>query len=390
MSERNTIRNCRLVTAEAVRAGHPDKFCDQLADRLLDEHLRGDPDTRAAIEVMAADGKVLVAGEVTSKASVDVERMLKQLCAEVGYTMDELSTDGSLSLEVRLNSQSPDIAQAVGEGDKLSAGDQGIMAGYAADETPERMPLPVVLAQKLCRGLDESRIPWLKPDGKAQVTVLYQDDAPVAVSAIVVSVQHDADVSVETIRKTVKEEVIRKVIPEKYLRPGTRLLINPSGRFVLGGPAADTGLTGRKLAVDAYGPVAHIGGGSFSGKDSTKVDRTGAYAARWVAKSIVDAGLAKRCEVQLAYAIGRELPVSVEVATFGTGIVPDEVLCRAVRRTFDLRPATLIRELKLRCPMYAPLAVYGHFGRADINPPWEETGANETALLLAVLMNLKE
>ena len=390
MSEKNTNRNCRFVTAEAVRAGHPDKFCDQLADRLLDDHLKGDPDTRAAIEVMAAGSKILVAGEVTSKASVDVERVLKQLCAEVGYTMDELSTDGSLSLEVRLNSQSPDIAQAVGEGDKLGAGDQGIMVGYATDETPERMPLPVVLAQKLCRRLDESRIPWLKPDGKAQVTVLYQDDVPVAVSAIVVSVQHDADVSVETIRKTVKEEVIRKVIPEKYLRPGTRLLINPSGRFVLGGPAADTGLTGRKLAVDAYGPVAHIGGGSFSGKDSTKVDRTGAYAARWVAKSIVDAGLAKRCEVQLAYAIGRELPVSVEVATFGTGIVPDEVLCRAVRRTFDLRPAALIRELKLCCPMYAPLAVYGHFGRADINPPWEETGANETALLLAVLMNLKE
>ena len=390
MSERNTIRNCRFVTAEAVRAGHPDKFCDQLADRLLDEHLKGDPDTRAAIEVMAAGGKILVAGEVTSKASVDVERVLKQLCAEVGYTMDELSTDGSLSLEVRLNSQSPDIAQAVGEGDKLGAGDQGIMVGYATDETPERMPLPVLLAQELCRRLDESRLPRLKPDGKAQVTVLYQDDVPVAVSAVVVSVQHDADVSVETIRKTVKEEVIRKVIPEKYLRPGTRLLINPSGRFVLGGPAADTGLTGRKLAVDAYGPVAHIGGGSFSGKDSTKVDRTGAYAARWVAKSIVDAGLAKRCEVQLAYAIGRELPVSVEVATFGTGIVPDEVLCRAVRRTFDLRPAALIRELKLRCPMYAPLAVYGHFGRADINPPWEETGANETALLLAVLMNLKE
>ena len=389
MSEKNTNRNCRFVTAEAVRAGHPDKFCDQLADRLLDEHLRGDPDTRAAIEVMAAGGKILVAGEVTSKASVDVERVLKQLCAEVDYTMDELSTDGSLSLEVRLNSQSPDIAQAVGEGDKLGAGDQGIMVGYATDETPERMPLPVLLAQKLCRRLDESCLPWLKPDGKAQVTVLYQDDVPVAVTAIVVSVQHEKDAEIETIRREIKE-ITRKVIPEKYLRPGTRLLINPSGRFVLGGPAADTGLTGRKLAVDAYGPVAHIGGGSFSGKDSTKVDRTGAYAARWVAKSIVDAGLAKRCEVQLAYAIGRELPVSVEVATFGTGIVPDEVLCRAVRRTFDLRPAALIRELKLCCPMYAPLAVYGHFGRADINPPWEETGANETALLLAVLMNLKE
>ena len=389
MSEKNANRNCRLVTAEAVRAGHPDKFCDQLADRLLDEHLKGDPNTRAAIEVMAADGKILVAGEVTTEANVDVERVLKQLCAEVGYTMDELSTDGSLSLEVRLNSQSPDIAQAVGEGDRLGAGDQGIMAGYATDETPERMPLPVVLAQKLCRGLDESRIPWLKPDGKAQVTVLYQDDAPVAVSAIVVSVQHEKSVEIETIRREIKE-VIRKVIPKKYLRPGTRLLINPSGRFVLGGPAADTGLTGRKLAVDAYGPVAHIGGGSFSGKDSTKVDRTGAYAARWVAKSIVDAGLAKRCEVQLAYAIGRATSVSVDVETFGTGLVPDEVLCRAVRRTFDLRPAALIRELKLRCPMYAPLAAYGHFGRADINPPWEETGANETALLLAVLMNLKE
>ena len=389
MSEKNTSRNHRFVTAEAVRAGHPDKFCDQLADRLLDECLRADLNTRAAIEVMAADGKVLVAGEITTEASVDVERTLKQLCAEVGYTMDELSTDGSLSLEGRLNQQSPDIAQAVGEGDKLGAGDQGIMVGYATDETPERMPLPVVLAHKLCRRLDEIRIPWLKPDGKAQVTVLYQDDAPVAVSAVVVSVQHEKDAEIETIRRGIKE-VIRKVIPEKHLRPGTRLLINPSGRFVLGGPAADTGLTGRKLAVDAYGPVAHIGGGSFSGKDSTKVDRTGAYAARWVAKSIVDAGLAKRCEVQLAYAIGRELPVSVEVATFGTGIVPDEVLCRAVRRTFDLRPAALIRELKLRCPMYAPLAVYGHFGRADINPPWEETGANETALLLAVLMNLKE
>ena len=389
MSEKNTNRNHRFVTAEAVRAGHPDKFCDQLADRLLDECLRADPNTRAAIEVMAADGKVLVAGEITTEASVDVERTLKQLCTEVGYTMDELSTDGSLSLEVRLNSQSPDIAQAVGEGDKLGAGDQGIMVGYATDETPERMTLPVLLAQKLCRRLDESRIPWLKPDGKAQVTVLYQDDTPVAVTAIVVSVQHEKSVGIETIRREIKE-IIRKVIPEKYLRPGTRLLINPSGRFVLGGPAADTGLTGRKLAVDAYGPVAHIGGGSFSGKDATKVDRTGAYAARWVAKSLVDAGLAKRCEVQIAYAIGRELPVSVNVETFGTGLVPDDVLCRAVRRTFDLRPAALIRELKLRCPMYAPLAVYGHFGRADINPPWEETGANETALLLAVLMNLKE
>lgn len=241
--DRSTSTKPRLVTAEAVRAGHPDKFCDQFADMLLDEHLKGDPGTRAAIEVMATDAKILVAGEVTSKASVDVEPVLKQLCAKVGYTMEELSTDGELALEVRLNRQSPDIAQAVVDGEDLGAGDQGIMVGYATDETPERMPLPVVLAQGICRGLDESRIPWLKPDGKAQVTVVYQDDVPVAVSTVVVSVQHDEDVPVETIRREVKE-LIRKVIPEKYLRPGTRLLINPSGRFVLGGPAADTGLTG--------------------------------------------------------------------------------------------------------------------------------------------------
>ena len=390
MSEKNMSEGRRFATAEAVRAGHPDKFCDQLADMLLDEYLRGDPNTRAAIEVMAADGKILVAGEVTSKASVDAEPVLRRLCAEVGYTMEELSTDDSLSLEVRLNQQSPDIAQAVGAGDKLGAGDQGIMVGYATDETPERMPLPVVLAQGICRRLDESRLPWLKPDGKAQVTVLYQDDVPVAVSTVVVSVQHDTDVPVETIRKAVEEGVIRKVIPGKYLRPGIRLLINPSGRFVLGGPAADTGLTGRKLAVDAYGPAARIGGGALSGKDPTKADRTGAYAARWAAKSLVNAGLAKRCEVQIAYAIGRAVPVSVDVDTFGTGIVPDSVLCKAVRRTFDLTPAALIRELKLRCSMYTPLAVYGHFGRMDVNPPWEETEANETALMLAALMDMKK
>ena len=365
----NSTRKTRLVTAEAVRAGHPDKFCDQLADRLLDEYLKGDPNTRAAIEVMATDRKLLVVGEVTSEASVDVERVLKELCAEVGYTMAELSTDGSLTLEVRLNSQSPDIAQAVGEGDKLGAGDQGIMVGYATDETPERMPLPVVLAQKICRRLDESDIPWLKPDGKAQVTVVYQDDEPVAVSAVVVSVQHNENVEIETIRKTVREEIIRRVIPEKYLRPGTRMLIDPSGRFVLGGPAADTGLTGRKLAVDAYGPVAHIGGGALSGKDATKVDRTGAYAARWVAKSIVNAGLAKRCEVQIAYAIGRSEPVSIMVDSFGTGVISDSRIEAAVKADFDLTPTGIIRELRLNRSIYSKLACYGHFGRAELELP---------------------
>ena len=377
MSEKNTNRNHRFVTAEAVRAGHPDKFCDQLADRLLDECLAVDPNTRAAIEVMAADGKVLVAGEITTEASVDVERTLKQLCAEVGYTMDELSTDGSLSLEGRLNQQSPDIAQAVGEGDKLGAGDQGIMVGYATDETPERLPLPVLLAQKLCRRLDESRIPWLKPDGKAQVTVLYQDDVPVAVTAIVVSVQHDADASVETIRKTVKEEVICKVIPEKYLRPGTRLLINPSGRFVLGGPAADTGLTGRKLAVDAYGPVAHIGGGSFSGKDATKVDRTGAYMARYLAKNIVAAELADRCEIELAYAIGLADPVSVMVDTFGTGRVSDEKIASWLMEHIDMRPGSITSRFELRRPIYRRVSCGGHFGENAVGLPWEWTDIAE-------------
>ena len=384
-------KNIRLVTAESVRAGHPDKFCDQVADAILDAHLRQDPNARVAVEVFATAGKIVVGGEVTSKAEVDCSRIVADTIDRIGYAMGDLCEDpyDQMELEIRIHDQSPDISAAVGAAN-LGAGDQGLMVGYATDETPERMPLPVVLAQGICRGLDESRIPWLKPDGKAQVTVLYQDDVPVAVSAVVVSVQHDADVSVETIRKTVKEEVIRKVIPEKYLRPGTRLLINPSGRFVLGGPAADTGLTGRKLAVDAYGPVARIGGGALSGKDPTKVDRTGAYAARWVARSLVDAGLAKCCEVQIAYAIGRAMPVSVDVDTFGTGIVPDGVLRKAIRRTFDLRPSALIRDLKLRRPIYAPLAAYGHFGRADTKAPWEETEANETALLIATLCCLKE
>lgn len=389
MNEKNVNRCCSLATAEAVRAGHPDKFCDQLADMLLDEYLKGDPHTRAAIEVMATDGKILVAGEVTSGSSVDTESVLQRLCTKLGYTMTELSTGGDLALEIRLNRQSPDIAQAVGEGDKLGAGDQGIMVGYATDETQNRMPLPVVLAQGICRGLDESSIPWLKPDGKAQVTVVYQKGAPVAVSTVVVSVQHDESVPAEAIRGEI-QELIRRIIPEKYLRPGTRLIINPSGRFVLGGPAADTGLTGRKLSVDFYGPAAHIGGGALSGKDPTKVDRTGAYAARWVARSLVDAGLARRCEVQIAYVIGKEQPVSVEVDTFGTGILPDNVLRKTIQRTFDLSPSALIRDLRLRRPVYAPLAVYGHFGRTDVNLPWEETEANTTALLLAALCCLRE
>ena len=386
MNEKKT----RLVTAEAVRAGHPDKFCDQYADRLLDAYLREDPESRAAIEVMAANGKILVAGEVTSKVEVNEERILRQLIGEIGYRMEDLDTAGVLRLETCLHRQSPDIAKAVGSGDALGAGDQGVMVGYATDETPERMPLPVLLAQNLCRKLDENKFPWLRPDGKAQVTVLYQEDVPVAVIAVVVSVQHDEAADEEMIRKTVKNEIIRAVIPEKYLRVGTRLLINPSGRFVLGGPAADTGLTGRKLAVDAYGPAARIGGGALSGKDPTKVDRTGAYAARWVAKSIVDAGLARRCEVQIAYAIGKAQPVSVEVDSFGTSIVPDEILRKAVRHTFDLRPAVLIREPKLRSPMYAPLSVYGHFGRTDVNPPWEDTEVNGAGLLIAALFSMRE
>ena len=389
MNEKNT----RLVTAESVRAGHPDKFCDQIADAILDAHLRQDPNARVAVEVFATAGKMLIGGEITSKAEVNSSRIVAGVINRIGYTMSDLCGDphGLLELEVCLHEQSPDISAAVGK-TELGAGDQGIVVGYATNETEEYLPLPVVLAHRICKRLDELKpqTPWLGVDGKAQVTVAYENDVPVAVTAVVVSLQHDAEMDRKGIRRFAGKEVLGKVLPRELLKEDTRILINPSGKFVLGGPVADTGLTGRKLAVDQYGPVAHIGGGALSGKDPTKVDRSGAYAARWVAKNIVAAGMAKRCEVQIAYAIGRSEPVSITVDTFGTGIIPDSRIEAAVKAVFDLTPAGIIRELRLNRPIYSKLACYGHFGRPELELPWEESNRKYELLSAALKQSVRQ
>ena len=386
-------KNIRLVTAESVRAGHPDKLCDQIADAILDAHLRQDPNARVAVEVFATAGKMLIGGEATSKAEVDCGRIVAEAIDRIGYTMYDLCEDSRdpLELEIRIHDQSPDISAAVGA-DDLGAGDQGIVVGYATNETEEYLPLPVVLAHRICKRLDELKpqTPWLGVDGKAQVTVAYENDVPVAVTAVVVSLQHDAEMDSKSIRRFVGKEVLGKVLPRELLKDDTRILVNPSGKFVLGGPAADTGLTGRKLAVDQYGPVAHIGGGALSGKDPTKVDRSGAYAARWVAKNIVAAGMAKRCEVQIAYAIGRSEPVSVTVDTFGTGVIPDSRIEAAVKAVFDLTPAGIIRELRLSRPIYSKLACYGHFGRMELELPWEETNRKYELLSAALKQSARQ
>ena len=385
-------KNIRLVTAESVRAGHPDKFCDQVADAILDAHLRQDLNARVAVEVFATAGKMIIGGEVTSKAEVDCGRIVADAIDRIGYTMCDLCEDSHdpLELEIRIHDQSPDISAAVGAAN-LGAGDQGIMVGYATNETEEYLPLPVVLAHRICKRLDELKPenPWLGADGKAQVTVAYEKDVPVAVTAVVVSLQHNAEIDHKGIRRFIGKEVLGKVLPRELLKEDTRILINPSGKFALGGPAADTGLTGRKLAVDQYGPVAHIGGGALSGKDPTKVDRSGAYAARWVAKNIVAAGLAKRCEVQIAYAIGRSEPVSIMVDTFGTGVISDNHIETAVKEVFDLPPAAMIRDLCLNKPIYSELARYGHMGRTDLCVPWEVAN-RRCALLMAALRQEKQ
>ena len=386
-------KNIRLVTAESVRAGHPDKFCDQVADAILDAHLRQDPNARVAVEVFATAGKMLIGGEVTSKAEVDCGRIVADAIDRAGYAMHDLCEDSRdpLELEIRIHEQSPDISAAVGTAD-FGAGDQGIVVGYATNETEEYLPLPVVLAHRICKRLDELKpqTPWLGADGKAQVTVAYENDVPVAVTAVVVSLQHDAEMDRKGIRRFVGKEVLGKVLPRELLKEDTCILINPSGKFVLGGPAADTGLTGRKLAVDQYGPVAHIGGGALSGKDPTKVDRSGAYAARWVAKNIVAAGMAKRCEVQIAYAIGRSEPVSITVDTFGTGVIPDSRIETAVKAVFDLTPAGIIRELRLNRPIYSKLACYGHFGRTELELPWEEINRKYKLLSAALKQSVRQ
>ncbi|MCI8624302.1 MAG: methionine adenosyltransferase [Provencibacterium sp.] len=369
-----------FFTSESVTEGHPDKLCDQLSDAVLDAYLAGDSGSRVACECFAQTGMVMVMGEVTSSAAVDIPALAREVITGIGYTGSEMGFDGNTCAVITsLDRQSPDIAQGVSRGetgaDSVGAGDQGMMFGYACDETEEYMPLTAVLSHRLTRRLAEARrtcLPYLRPDGKAQVTVEYDGYRPVRIDAVVVSSQHSPDVEMETLRADIRREVIEKVLPAGMLDERTKYFINPTGRFVIGGPMGDTGLTGRKIIVDTYGGWGRHGGGAFSGKDPTKVDRSAAYAARHIAKNVVGAGLAGRCEVQLSYAIGVAEPVSINVQTFGTGTAADEKIEKAVRRTFDLRPAVIIETLGLRRPIYRPLASYGHMGRTDLDLSWEK------------------
>jgi len=380
----------RLFTSESVTEGHPDKLCDQVSDAVLDAILTQDASARVACETCTAPGMILVMGEITTSAYVDIPAVVRQTVLDIGYNSAEKYFDGNTcAVLTSIHEQSPDIAMGVdaaletrgGEDADTGAGDQGMMFGYACDETPERMPMPIALAHRLTRRLAEVRksglLPWVYPDGKSQVTVVYEDDRPVAVDTVVISTQHAASVSQEEIHAGILEHVIRPVITASLMTPETRILINPTGRFVIGGPAGDTGLTGRKIIVDTYGGYAPHGGGCFSGKDPTKVDRSAAYAARHAAKNVVAAGLARRCQIQLAYAIGVAKPVSILVDTFGTGVVSDDRLTEAVEKVFDFRPAAIIRRLELRRPIYRQTAAYGHFGRTDVSLPWEQEDSVE-------------
>ena len=380
----------RLFTSESVTEGHPDKIADQISDAVLDAIYAQDPNARVACETALTTGLVLVMGEITTNCYVDINKTVRETINEIGYNAPEYGFDGhSCGVIVALDEQSPDIAMGVDKAleakkgemndaaiEAIGAGDQGMMFGFACDETPELMPMPISLAHRLSRRLTEVRkngtLSYLRPDGKTQVTVEYDGETPVRIDAIVVSTQHAESVTQEQIHDDIMEHVIRPIIPENLLDESTKYFINPTGRFVIGGPVGDAGLTGRKIIVDTYGGYASHGGGAFSGKDPTKVDRSAAYAARYVAKNIVAAGLAKQCEIELAYAIGVAKPVSVLVNTKGTGIVSDEKLVEIVRENFDLRPAGIIKMLDLRRPIYKQTAAYGHFGRNDLNLPWEE------------------
>ncbi len=386
------MSNRRLFTSESVTEGHPDKICDQISDAILDAIIAKDPNARVACETTVTTGLVLVAGEITTSTYVDIKGIVRDTVSEIGYTRGKYGFDAeNLAVLVAIGEQSPDIAQGVDQAlearegsmtdadiEAIGAGDQGLMFGYACNETPELMPLPISLAHKLARRLTEVRksgvLEYLRPDGKTQVTIEYdEDNKPARVDTIVISTQHDEEVTLEQIKKDLKEKVIAEVVPAELLDENTKYFINPTGRFVIGGPKGDAGLTGRKIIVDTYGGYARHGGGAFSGKDATKVDRSGAYAARYVAKNIVAAGLADRAEVQLAYAIGVAQPVSISIDTFGTGKVNENDLVVAVRELFDLRPAGIIKMLDLRRPIYKQTAAYGHFGRTDLNVPWENT-----------------
>ncbi|AOL35542.1 methionine adenosyltransferase [Geobacillus sp. G4] len=396
----------RLFTSESVTEGHPDKICDQISDAILDAILEKDPNARVACETSVTTGLVLVSGEITTSTYVDIPRIVRDTVREIGYTRAKYGFDAdTCAVLTSIDEQSPDIAMGVDralearegqmtdeEIEAIGAGDQGLMFGFACNETEELMPMPISLAHRLARRLAEVRktdvLPYLRPDGKTQVTIEYDENGkPVRVDTIVVSAQHHPEITQEQIQRDIKEQVIKPVVPAELLDENTKYFINPTGRFVIGGPQGDAGLTGRKIIVDTYGGYARHGGGAFSGKDPTKVDRSAAYAARYVAKNIVAAGLADKCEVQLAYAIGVARPVSISIDTFGTGKVSEDILIEVVRNNFDLRPAGIIKMLDLRRPIYKQTAAYGHFGRTDIDLPWERTDKaallKEQALALA-------
>ena len=379
----------RLFTSESVTEGHPDKICDQISDAILDEILKEDPMARVACETTCTTGIISIMGEITTSCYVDFPKVARQVVLDIGYDRAKYGFDGTTCAVVTaIDEQSPDIAQGVNDGyenreqggndneNSTGAGDQGMMFGYACDETPEFMPMPISLAHKMAKKLTQVRkdgiLDYLRPDGKTQVTVEYDDDKPVRVDAVVVSSQHSPDVDIQKLREDIKREVILTTVPAELIDENTKFYINPTGRFVVGGPNGDSGLTGRKLIVDTYGGYARHGGGAFSGKDPTKVDRSAAYASRWVAKNVVAAGLAKKCEVQLAYAIGVAHPVSIMVDTFGTATVDEDKIEQAIEKVFDLRPHAIIKQLDLRKPIYKNLAAYGHMGREDLGVSWEK------------------